>query len=118
MGSFMPLEESSPKPEKSIEGQKLLPTTPEQLNQAIEWAFDYRGDVTVELITGEKVEGYVFDRNVHLPHPCMKLFLRGQSHIRIIAYKEVRAMIFSGEDTAFGKSWDEWVKKSQKSSSR
>jgi len=114
----MSLEESSSRPEKSLEGQKLLPATPEQLNQAVEWAFDYRGDVTVELITGEKVEGYVFDRNVYLPHPCMKLFLKGESHIRIITYKEVRAMIFSGEDTAFGKSWDAWLKKSQHSSGR
>lgn len=92
----------------------MVPTTPEQLGDVVEWAFDYRGDVTLELTTGEKVEGYLFDRNVHLPNPCMKLFLKGQSHVRIIAYKEVHAIAFSGEDTAFGKSWEDWLKKKSK----
>ena len=33
-----------------------------ELAEAVEEAFDYRGDVTIELKTGERLEGYIFDR--------------------------------------------------------
>ncbi len=34
----------------------------EKLADGIEQAFDYRGDVTVQLKSGDKLEGYIFDR--------------------------------------------------------
>src|SRR5437588_11223136 len=34
----------------------------EEVRQALEKAFDYRGDVTITRKDGSKVEGYVFDR--------------------------------------------------------
>ena len=34
----------------------------EDLRVALEKAFDYRGDVTVTLKNGSKIEGYIFDR--------------------------------------------------------
>ena len=34
----------------------------EELRQALEKAFDYRGDVTITRKDGSKVEGYIFDR--------------------------------------------------------
>ena len=36
----------------------------DQLAEGIEQAFDYRGDVTVTLHSGESLEGYVFDRTL------------------------------------------------------
>ena len=35
----------------------------DKLADGIEQAFDYRGDVTVTLRTGERLEGYIFDRD-------------------------------------------------------
>ena len=34
----------------------------EEIRQALEKAFDYRGDITITRKDGSKVEGYVFDR--------------------------------------------------------
>ena len=34
----------------------------EEVRQALEKAFDYRGDVTITRKDGSKVEGYIFDR--------------------------------------------------------
>ncbi len=33
-----------------------------ELRQALELAFDYRGDVTITRKDGARVEGYIFDR--------------------------------------------------------
>ena len=40
---------------------------PGQWPTRIEEAFDYRGDMTVELNNGERVEGYIFDRDSGAP---------------------------------------------------
>jgi len=45
-----------------LQGLALQPTTDEELRDALEKAFDYRGDVTITLRDGTRVEGYVFDR--------------------------------------------------------
>ena len=34
----------------------------EELRQALEKAFDYRGDVTLTLKSGERIEAYIFNR--------------------------------------------------------
>ena len=45
---------------ETLEGLSLRPTTNEELVMAVEQAFDYRGDVTIELKSGEHLIGYVF----------------------------------------------------------
>ena len=99
---------------KSLEGYTLRPSKFEELQKAVDLAFDYRGDVTLELKTGERFEGYVFDRNAGFSTPYLRLFLKGQEGTKVISYEEIVSIFFSGEDTAFGKSWVEWVKKTQK----
>src|SRR5689334_10856545 len=34
----------------------------EELRQALEKAFDYRGDISITLKNGSKIDGYIFDR--------------------------------------------------------
>ena len=34
----------------------------EEVHQALEKAFDYRGDVTITLKSGERIEAYIFNR--------------------------------------------------------
>jgi hypothetical protein len=74
---------------------------------ALEKAFDYRGDVTLTLRTGETVEGYVFDRN----QDGVRLFPKGNNAKRSIASTDILAVSFTGRDTAAGKSWEAWMKK-------
>ncbi len=98
----------------SWEGYRLKADTEGALYEAIRRACDYRGDVTIHLKTGEHVIGYVFDRQEEIPHPYVKLFLADQSEPAIIHYQDIAEVEFSGEDTAFGRSWEDWAKKWQK----
>jgi hypothetical protein len=87
--------------------------TEAEVCEALEKAFDYRGDITVTLKDGSKVEGYLFDRR---QGPTL-----AQSFIRVIpmnnvgkvnvAYADVAALAFTGRDTAAGKTFEAWVKK-------
>jgi len=79
----------------------------------VEFAFDYRGDVTLELTSGEKVEGYIFNRKSSTSPPFLELFPKGQPGELKIPYADIVAIAFTGEDTASGKSWEAWVRKKE-----
>ena len=79
----------------------------------MELAFDYRGDVTLELLTAGKIEGYIFNRNALASPPFLQLFPKGQPGEMKIPYADIMAIAFTGEDTASGKSWEAWVRKKE-----
>ena len=84
-----------------------------EVREALEKAFDYRGDVTVTTKGGNVVEGYLFDRH---SGPTLEA-----SYVRIIpmkdtskvniTYGEIAAVAFTGRDTAAGRTFEAWVKK-------
>ena len=47
---------------ENLEGWVPELATSEALNDALEKAFDYRGDVTLTLKSGERIEAYIFNR--------------------------------------------------------
>jgi hypothetical protein len=85
----------------------------EEVRQALEKAFDYRGDVTITRKDGSKVEGYIFDRRTGktLADSAVRLFPKDADQKVSIPYSEIAALAFSGRDTAAGKSFDAWVRK-------
>jgi hypothetical protein len=87
--------------------------TDDDLREALEKAFDYRGDVTITRKDGSKLEGYIFDRvtGATLNDSFVRLLPKDSSQRTKIAYAEIAALSFSGRDTAAGKSWEAWVKK-------
>jgi len=95
----------------SPEGRFFRPSTPAELAEAIEQAFDYRGDVTLELASGETLEGYLFNRTPSGPVPVVQVFPKDREGAREIPYADIRAIAFTGKDTASGKSWEAWVAK-------
>lgn len=104
--------------DKSLEGARPPMDTPEQRATAIEWAFDYRGDVTLELRDGRSVEGYVYDRLRRADMP--EGMAEADRKLRVLfhdgtrmtyRYGEVVSIGFTGRDTAAGKSWETWIKK-------
>ena len=103
---------------QTLEGQRFRPSTPEECRYAVDLAFDYRGDVSIELGSGEILEGYVYDRNDTLPEPYLKVFPKDGPGTRSLSYADIVSIFFSGEDTAFGKSWEEWANKMQKVSAK
>ncbi|HJT20212.1 MAG TPA: hypothetical protein VJ746_07065 [Nitrospira sp.] len=80
--------------------------------EAIELAFDYRGDVTLELNSGESILGYLFNRQAG-SDPYIEVFPADSEGARRISYGEIVAIAFTGEDTANGKSWETWVSKKE-----
>lgn len=97
----------------SLEGRLFRPASRAELAEAIELAFDYRGDVTVELASGESVVGYLFNRDAGGADPWIELFPADDPASRRIGYAQVVSLAFTGEDTATGKSWEAWVSKKE-----
>lgn len=85
----------------------------EEIRQALEKAFDYRGDVTITLKDGNKVEGYIFDRRSGktLSDSVVRLYPKDSSEKLAIPFADIAALAFTGRDTAAGKSFEAWVKK-------
>ena len=85
----------------------------EDLRQALEKAFDYRGDVTITRKDGSKVEGYIFDRRygATLKDSLVRLYPKDGKEKISVAYADIAALVFSGRDTAAGKSWEAWMRK-------
>jgi hypothetical protein len=87
----------------------------EEIRQALEKAFDYRGDVTITLKSGEKVEGYIFDRRTGktLADSLVRLYPKSGNQKLSVSYADIAALAFTGKDTAAGRSWEAWMKKYQ-----
>jgi len=89
----------------------------DEIRAAFEKAFDYRGDITLTLKDGKKVEGYIFDRRSTgkaLADCVVRLFPKNEDQKVSIRYSEVARIEFTGKDTAAGKSFETWVKKYQR----
>ena len=87
--------------------------TEQELREALEKAFDYRGDVTITRKDGAKLEGYIFDRvsGESLATSFVRLLPKDSNQRVKIPYSDIAAMVFTGRDTAAGKSWEAWVRK-------
>jgi hypothetical protein len=83
------------------------------LRDALEQAFDYRGDVTITRKDGSRVEGYIFDRRngATLAESVVRLIPKDSQQKVSVAYSDIAALAFSGRDTAAGRSWEAWVRK-------
>ena len=98
---------------QNLQGQAFAAANEEELRDALEKAFDYRGDVTITLRNGSVVEGYIFDRRsaATLAESCVRLFPKNEAIKLSIAYSDIASLAFTGRDTAAGKSWEAWVRK-------
>jgi len=97
----------------SLEGRRFRPTSAAELAEAVELAFDYRGDVTLQLTSGEVVVGYLFNRQTKDGSPTIQFFPEDNPAPRVIAYDTIASIAFTGEDTASGKSWEAWASKKE-----
>src|SRR3984885_4617019 len=75
-----------------------------EVREALEKAFDYRGDVTITRKDGSKVEGYLFDRRTgaSLKESFVRLYPKNSNEKVAVSYAEIGALAFSGRDTAAG----------------
>ena len=84
----------------------------EDLRQALEKAFDYRGDVTLTLKSGECIEAYIFNRQTGttMADSYVHYFTPSAPDKRKVSYAEIARLEFTGKDRAAGKHWEDWVK--------
>jgi hypothetical protein len=107
------LEHAPGRERENLEGWIPQLAKDEEIRIALEKAFDYRGDVSITLKSGEKIEGYIFDRRtgVSLADSVVRLYPKSGNQKISISYADIAALAFTGKDTAAGKSWEAWMKK-------
>jgi hypothetical protein len=88
-------------------------TSEDELREALEKAFDYRGDITLTRKNGVVIEGYLYDRRTaaSLDQSLVRILPQNGSPRLSVPYSDIAALVFSGRDTAAGKSWEAWVRK-------
>lgn len=97
----------------SLEGRVFRPTSAAETAEAVDLAFDYRGDVTLCLTSGDSIVGYLFNRQVADADSYIEIFPADNPAPRRIPYDVIATIAFTGEDTANGKSWEIWVSKKE-----
>lgn len=119
---FRPLISMTSKPAKTtskthdenLHGWSVDSSDPALLHNAIELAFNYRGDITVaRKSTGDLIEGYLFDRRADkISGETVLRIIPKDSEARItIPASDIASLRFTGKDTASGKSFESWIKK-------
>jgi hypothetical protein len=99
---------------ENLEGWIPRLATPDEVCLALEKAFDYRGDVALTLGSGQRIEGYIFDRKSDGPalDQCwVKLFPRDGKEKVAVRYSDIARVEFSGRDAAAGKSFEQWIQR-------
>jgi hypothetical protein len=97
---------------EELEGSVPTLASDEDLKNGLEKAFDYRGDVTLTLKSGEKIEAYIFNRSTGatLADSWVHYFTPSASDKRKVSYADIARLEFTGKDRAAGKHWEDWVK--------
>ena len=98
---------------ENLEGWIPALASEEEIRLALEKAFDYRGDVTIVRKDGSKLEGYLFDRRSGktLADSVVRLIPKDSNQKIAVPYADIASLVFSGRDTAAGKSFEAWMKK-------
>jgi hypothetical protein len=97
---------------ENLEGWVPELASEDALREALEKAFDYRGDVTITTRSGERIEAYIFNRQTGatLADSFVQYFTPKLAEKQKLGYAEIARLEFSGKDRAAGKHWEDWVK--------
>jgi hypothetical protein len=102
---------------ENLEGWIPELATEAEVREALEKAFDYRGDVTVTRKDGTSIEGYLYDRRTEptLEASLIRIIPTPKPGVPVervmVSYADIAALNFTGRDTAAGKTFDAWIKK-------
>lgn len=84
----------------------------DDLRDALEKAFDYRGDVTITTRAGKRIEAFIFNRRTGatLAESYVQYFEPNVAAKQKLSYADIARLEFTGKDRAAGKHWEDWVK--------
>ncbi len=107
------IEVAAGREREQLEGWVPALAADAEVREALEKAFDYRGDITITRKDGSKVEGYLYDRRTGdtLAESIVRIMPSDRGGRVNIPYSDIAALAFSGRDTAAGKTFEAWVKK-------
>ena len=94
----------------SLEGWEPEVADADTLAEVVDRAFDYRGDITVVTTDGTEIVGYLSNRNRDVAEPFVQVLPRAGDEPRTIRYAQIRAIKFTGKDTAAGTSYAAWLR--------
>ncbi len=99
--------------EASLQGLVATREDERALLDALEMAFDYRGDCAITTADGKKIAGYIFDRRrgETLDTSTLRLMTAESDAYVAIRFSEIDRLEFSGRDMAHGKTFETWVNK-------
>ncbi len=97
--------------EKSLEGWEPVVCEDGSLAHLIDLAFDYRGNITLVKSDGTEMVGYLSNRDATVAEPFVHMFDAQGASPSTVLYSEIRAIRFTGKDTAAGKSYAAYVKR-------
>src|SRR5271163_1120213 len=85
------IEVAAGREREQLEGWVPELATEAEVREALEKAFDYRGDVTIARKDGSKLEGYLFDRRsgASLASSFIRIIPTGEKTKVNVAYSEV-----------------------------
>lgn len=97
----------------SLQGMIATPNDEMAFLDALEEAFDYRGDVTITLTDGSSVMGYLFDRRRKdtLADSIVRLMTPESDEYVVVPFDRIEKLEFTGKDTAHGKTFERWVER-------
>ena len=92
------------------QGLSLHRSEQDRFEPGLDWAIDYRGDVTLVMDDGSQLECYVFSRRTR-PGGELLCLAKGEDDRRSISVATIEEIRFSGKDTAEGKSFERWIER-------
>jgi hypothetical protein len=107
------IEVAAGREREQLEGWVPEMASEAEVREALEKAFDYRGDITITRKDGSKIEGYLFDRRSgsSLSDSFVRIIPTNAQTKVNVSYADIGALVFTGRDTAAGKTFEAWVKK-------
>ncbi|MGA2633639.1 MAG: hypothetical protein ABSF16_05340 [Terracidiphilus sp.] len=97
---------------EELEGWVPQLSSEEDLRQALGKALDYRGDITLTLKNGERIEAFIFNSKTGptLAESFLQYYTPSSNEKRKVSYFDIARVEFTGKDRAAGKHWEDWVK--------
>ena len=107
------IEVAAGREREQLEGWVPALASDAEVREALEKAFDYRGDITITRKDGTEVQGYLYDRRTGktLADSLVRVMPSDGSGRLSIVYSDIAGLAFTGRDTAAGKTFEAWVKK-------
>ncbi len=97
--------------EQSLEGWAPDISAELTLEEIIERAFEYRGDVTIFHWDGTEIVGFLYNRGREAAEPFVEVLDASANSHLTLRYADIKKVAFTGRDTSAGKSFEAWKRR-------